>query len=318
MKNYKVSIVIPVYNGAKYVEEAINSALNQTYKNKEIIVVNDGSTDKTEEICLRYKDKIKYFYKKNGGVSTALNMAIENMSGDYFSWLSHDDVYFPNKIEEEIKAIKNNKEIILSNFVCIDSNSNELFKVDMNSKKINANSLYGILSGSLNGITLLIPKEAFNICGKFNPELNCTQDYDMWFKMIKNGYKLKHINQYLAKSRQHIEQTTYVSPNTLAEGNKLWINFIDNISFNEVKNVYDSEYEFYILLLKNLYSTGYSDAFKYLKKRISSKYSKIKVVKDIVFIKLNSFFGKFINLIKRAMNRPFKENIKKVISICKK
>ena len=96
-----VSIIIPVYNGSNYVKEAIDSALAQTYKNIEVIVVNDGSTDNTEKIVKSYGDKIRYFYKENGGVASALNLAIENSKGEYISWLSHDDVYYPNKIQEQ-------------------------------------------------------------------------------------------------------------------------------------------------------------------------------------------------------------------------
>ena len=70
-----VSIVIPVYNGSNYVREAIDSALSQTYKNIEIIVVNDGSTDDTDEICKSYGNKIRYFKKENGGVSTEIGRA---------------------------------------------------------------------------------------------------------------------------------------------------------------------------------------------------------------------------------------------------
>ena len=70
--NPKVSIIIPIYNGEKYMNEAIDSALSQTYDNCEIIVINDGSTDHTEAIAKSYGDKIRYFYKENGGVSTAL------------------------------------------------------------------------------------------------------------------------------------------------------------------------------------------------------------------------------------------------------
>ena len=107
--NYEplVSIVIPVYNGSNFLQQAIDSALNQTYKNIEIIVVNDGSRDDgaTEQIALSYGDKIRYFSKENGGVSTALNMGIANMKGEYFSWLSHDDMYKPEKIEKQIEAI---------------------------------------------------------------------------------------------------------------------------------------------------------------------------------------------------------------------
>ena len=94
-----VSIIIPVYNGEKYMREAIDSALNQTYKNIEVIVVNDGSKDNTDEIALSYGDKIRYFKKENGGVSTALNLGIKEMKGEYFCWLSHDDVYEYNKVD---------------------------------------------------------------------------------------------------------------------------------------------------------------------------------------------------------------------------
>ena len=75
----KVSIVIPVYNGEDYIREAINSALAQTYKNCEVIVVNDGSTDGTETIVKSYGDKVRYFSKENGGVSSALNLGIDHM-----------------------------------------------------------------------------------------------------------------------------------------------------------------------------------------------------------------------------------------------
>ncbi len=115
----KVTIIIPVYNGENYVSEAIESALAQTYKNIEIIVVNDGSTDNTEKIIE------KYIKKTNGGVSTALNEGIKNMTGDYLSWLSHDDLYLPNKIEEQIKFLFNLKEkdvILYCNSALIDAN----------------------------------------------------------------------------------------------------------------------------------------------------------------------------------------------------
>ena len=96
-----VSIVIPVYNGSNYLAEAIDSALNQTYDNVEIIVVNDGSKDegKTRDVALKYGNKIRYFEKENGGVASALNFGVKQMSGEYFSWLSHDDFYTPHKIE---------------------------------------------------------------------------------------------------------------------------------------------------------------------------------------------------------------------------
>lgn len=102
-----VSIVIPVYNGSNYLSEAIDCCLNQTYPHVEIIVVNDGSNDggKSHAIATSYGSKIRYYEKENGGVSTALNLGIEKMKGQYFSWLSHDDLYLPQHIETQVEAL---------------------------------------------------------------------------------------------------------------------------------------------------------------------------------------------------------------------
>ena len=107
-KNPLVSIIIPVYNGSNFMREAIDSALAQTYNNIEIIVINDGSCDegKTRDIALSYGERIRYFEKENGGVSSALNLGLREMRGAYFSWLSHDDWYLPEKVEMEIEALR--------------------------------------------------------------------------------------------------------------------------------------------------------------------------------------------------------------------
>ena len=117
-----VSIVIPVYNGADYMREAIDSALSQTYPHIEVLVVNDGSTDSgaTAAVARSYGDKIRYFEKKNGGVSSALNYGIRNMQGSYFSWLSHDDVYEKTKLRSSKKRIiihRNSKGKVRANSI---------------------------------------------------------------------------------------------------------------------------------------------------------------------------------------------------------
>ena len=137
MKNFHplVSIIIPVYNGSNYLKEAIDSALAQTYDNIEIIVVNDGSNDegKTEAVALAYGDKIRYFSKPNGGTSTALNVGIRNMRGEYFSWLSHDDQYYKDKIAcqiEELSKLENKNTIMMSDLDGIDENYKKIYETD--------------------------------------------------------------------------------------------------------------------------------------------------------------------------------------------
>ncbi len=89
-----------------------------------MIVVNDGSSDggKTEEIALSYGDRIRYFRKENGGVASALNLGIREMRGEYFSWLSHDDVYLPRKVEREAAALaaRGDDAIAYSDYEVID------------------------------------------------------------------------------------------------------------------------------------------------------------------------------------------------------
>jgi len=191
--NPKVSIVIPVYNGSNYMREAIDSALAQTYENIEVIVVNDGSNDngKTRDIALSYGDKIRYFEKENGGVASALNLGIEKMTGEYFSWLSHDDVYLINKIEEQVNYLKGlgRKIVVLfSDFELVDDKLGHIQTVLLSESDLYHFQMWITIYSALNGCTLLIPKECFERCGNFNPNLCTTQDYDLWFR-IANYYE---------------------------------------------------------------------------------------------------------------------------------
>lgn len=215
-----VSIVIPVYNGADFLRECIDSALAQTYENKEIIVVNDGSTDngKTEEIALSYGDKIRYFIKENGGVSTALNFGIENMQGDYFSWLSHDDKYLPDKVKTSVELLAeydfDEKLIAYTGTDFINESSqpiNKKWPIDFSGDKITPSQdvLEAMLRhGSLSGCALLIPKSAFLQCGYFDEKLRFCQDILMWYRLFGNGYKLVADNGKNVLTRLHSNQVT--------------------------------------------------------------------------------------------------------------
>ena len=163
-----VSIVVPVYNGTNYVRQAIDSALAQTYSNIEIIVVNDGSTDdgETERVVRAYGDKVRYFNKSNGGVSSALNLGIHEMKGEYFSWLSHDDEYYPQKIEQQMNLLseyETGKYLALCGTEFIDTQGKVLDKVwemPENTVYSGKESLGEMRRHPYSGIALLIPKQA--------------------------------------------------------------------------------------------------------------------------------------------------------------
>lgn len=220
MNSPKVSIIIPVYNGSNYLENAIDCALSQTYENLEVLVVNDGSTDdgKTEQVALSYGDRIRYFYKPNGGVSSALNHGIRQMTGQYFSWLSHDDAYSPTKVEDSVALLRSHralgeKVIAFTGGHYIDNCGNQMgnfpqyFEVN---RLYSGHEVVDIMTqkGTLNGCCMLIPREAFEDAGYFNEALRYSQDSLMWYSMFLSGYSLVCDNLPNVMYRMHRNQTS--------------------------------------------------------------------------------------------------------------
>lgn len=275
MYNPKVSIVIPVYNGSNFLQEAINSALAQTYHNCEVIVVNDGSDDggKTEKIAISYGDKIKYYYKKNGGVATALNFAINKMEGEYFSWLSHDDLYYPQKIERQMKYLKESGDmtrVVYSDFDTLDMHTNVTNIVKLNSsfrKEKLEQSVFSILNGVIHGCTMLIHKSNFERIGYFNENLITTQDYDLWFRMFR-GQKLIYIPESLTIARIHSLQGSRTLECHMNEREDLYSGFIDTLTREEVVELYDNYYNFYYQMCCFLKRNGLINSYNKVKNKL--------------------------------------------------
>ena len=255
MKQPLVSIVIPVYNGANYLSQAIESALQQTYENCEVIVVNDGSNDggKTEKIALSYGSKIKYYYKENGGISSALNYGIDHMNGDYFSWLSHDDVYAKDKISKQInKTIQMgvpSETIFLCGSGLIDAKGDTIFHPEKKlSGIINGRQMFNIVCDGfpINGLTLLIPKLVIMKYGGFENYRYC-QDAECWFRYMLKGVSFYcDTSEKLVYYRIHAEQTT----NRIPEQYFVDRTSIDKILYEAIGNSGDDE------LLTALYKKG--------------------------------------------------------------
>lgn len=212
-----VSIIIPVYNGSNFVKEAIDSALAQTYKNVEVLVINDGSCDdgKTEEIALSYGDKIRYFHKENGGVSSALNLGIREMKGEYFSWLSHDDKYTETKIEKQIQRLQSGGDVAVCSERQINSKGNYLseprdyIKEEQEGVVVWQEETCRVIDKTLfSGCALLIPKAVLDDVGFFDEELRYNQDFDMWMRICLKGYSWIYHNDVGVLSRVHENQVT--------------------------------------------------------------------------------------------------------------
>jgi len=263
----KVSIVIPAYNAANYLAEAIDSALAQTYSNIEIIVVNDGSKDngETARVAAEYGDKIRYFEKENGGSSSALNYGIRNMTGEWFSWLSHDDLYYPQKIEREIEELNGVKEDICKNiFFSADDLINETGAIirkanikKANKKKKKIDNLKGNeylvaepTKYNFHGCSCLIHKQVFEEIGLFDENLTLINDSDMWYRLYANGYILNYVPEALVKGRIHKKQISRkigFSYNN-AEQDWFW-----NKLFSWLKENHPKDYQLYYLFGKNAF-----------------------------------------------------------------
>ena len=109
-----VSVIIPVYNGGITLSETIDSVLSQSYPNIEILVVNDGSTDSTNEVLAKYKDKVVCLNKENGGLASARNYGMKHTKGDYIVWLDADDILEKDKISIQLHFMEMNSKIVLS------------------------------------------------------------------------------------------------------------------------------------------------------------------------------------------------------------
>lgn len=315
--NPKVSIIIPVYNGSNYLREAIDSALSQTYKNMEIVVVNDGSKDdgKTDKICKSYGKKIRYFSKENGGPASALNLGIQKMAGEYFSWLSHDDVYYPEKVEKQItflSQLENRDKIIpYANYELIDKDSEFLQEVIMDHEELTNKPEYALLRGSINGITLLIPKKAFDKYGEFDSLLKCTQDYDMW-RRISKGYTFMHMNNILTKTRIHSLQDSNKHPNVLIEGDPLWIGMMKDITKETKIRLEGSEYNFYREMVIFLKTTPYSGALKFAKKEVERIAQDVLVKLDFIKVSVVIPFYNRIPLLQKSIASVRKQSHKNI------
>jgi len=210
-----VSVVIPVYNSAKFLEECLNSILTQSYRNIEIIAVDDGSTDASSDILERYSDKINIISQKNQGLASALNLGISEMKGNWLKWFSPDDVMYPNAIEILIDETKNHSgnTIFYSNWNIIDdagntlrefheSNYNELSEFDFNVRLLDGQQI--------NVNTTLIPATLFKKYGVRELDDPVAIDYDFFLRSaLLHNAKFRLTSQPLVKYRIHSDQLSH-------------------------------------------------------------------------------------------------------------
>ena len=222
MSFVKVSVIIPTYNCARYIGEAIDSVLNQTYRGFEIIVADDGSTDNTKDILKPYinDELIHYIYQPNHGPSAARNTGINVARGEYIAFLDADDLWVPTKLEKQVNFLDNNMNVALVfSDVCLFDETGIMSDSFLKDKKklkgipiSSDSSIGGVFARNIfddllqeNFIptkTVVVRKNCIEEVGGFDETLFSVEDLDMWLR-ISRAYEIGYIKGSLAQKRQH-------------------------------------------------------------------------------------------------------------------
>ncbi|MCZ2225085.1 MAG: glycosyltransferase [Chitinophagales bacterium] len=205
--NVETSIIIPCYNAEKYIAEAIQSVLDQTYINWELIIIDDGSKDSSSKIIAKFlnDNRISFHQQTNSGVSSARNNGLKIAQGNYITYLDADDVWFKDNLKEKVNYLRNNAiDVVYSSYEVINEKSESISKI---SDKAIYPTLKDILLQKGNYSTapsgLVIKKEVLHKIGGFDTNLSNNADQDIWIRILFNNYKIALIEKPLWKYRIH-------------------------------------------------------------------------------------------------------------------
>ncbi len=199
----KASVIIPGYNLADCAVKAVESVLSQTYKNIEIVFVDDGSTDDTRERLAPYMDRIKYIYKENGGVCSARNRGIRESSGEFIALVDCDDAYLQTKIELCAKFLRDHPDhgLVHTDAYIIDEHDNAV-GIDSHPSRRHTGWITDklIMMNFICNPTIMFRRECLDKAGMYDENLFPPADWDLWLR-ISEHYKIGYINQPLSKYR---------------------------------------------------------------------------------------------------------------------
>jgi glycosyltransferase involved in cell wall biosynthesis len=193
----EISVIIPTYNRGSFTVEAVKSVLAQTYKDYEIIVVDDGSTDDTKEKMKAFGSQIRYIYQENKGPSAARNTGIKLAKGKYLAFCDSDDRFLPTKLEKQMKFIQQNpKCLFLYTWYYNVNEKGEITKLRQPiACKSKEHLQYCLFARrfTIRTSTLIVHKKCFDKAGLFNEKYWYSQDWDMWLRLAAHyrGYCLE-------------------------------------------------------------------------------------------------------------------------------
>jgi glycosyltransferase involved in cell wall biosynthesis len=206
----RVSIITPSYNCAKYLPQAIESVLNQTYTDYELIVINDGSTDNTQAIVEPYLEKIRYLYQENQGVSTARNRGLSLARGELIALLDADDFFLPDKLKEQVAVFDNQPAIgiVLSGFRVVNQDSEAIKDVEWWQDAPDLDLKTWLLYKPVLPSAMMFRRHWFDRVGGFNPRFFAGEDVDVSLRMVSRGCQAAWLPKVATCYRLHDYSTT--------------------------------------------------------------------------------------------------------------
>jgi len=208
MKSPKVSINLCCYNSEKHLRETLNSIINQTYNDWELIIINDGSSDSTESIIFEYINqgfRISYLYQENRGLAYSRNEALKRSQGEYIAFIDHDDIWMAEKLSTQVKFLEQNPEIdfLYSNFYMLDQENSKKY---LTYRKLQPSGfvfeqfLYCYTVGVL---TVMVRKKVFDKLNEhFDDNLKLAEEYDVFMRILHDA-KAYYMSEPLAIYRIH-------------------------------------------------------------------------------------------------------------------
>lgn len=184
-----VTVIIPCYKQAHLLEGAIKSVLNQTYKQIEIIVVDDGSPDNVKAVCKKYINRLRYVYRANGGLSSARNTGLKEARGNFVKFLDSDDLLYPKQIELQVADLElRNADMSITDYdFYYKNNSIKELKVNL----LNLEPLGEFIKNNLIPVhSALIRKKMVDLVGGFDESLTACEDYDLWLRVLLVGCRV--------------------------------------------------------------------------------------------------------------------------------
>lgn len=276
MHNLLVSIIIPCYNYSRFIKDAIDSALNQTYENIEIIIVNDGSTDNSADVINTYlpNSKIVYIEQKNSGVSAARNNGIAIAAGDWILMLDADDCISPDYVKDAVELIENDCTIVNSSSTFTDKNLTPTGKVWFSNY---VNHVWtDLLKENIMPVTGLFSKNKWKECGGYDSAIPGADDWEFWINMFKHGCFVKFLSpkKTYFKYRKHeisMEDSNNIRINEIynfilnkhfseATTREMKINALSDIFFGRILNKQDLNHyvhsEFSLFQIKEIFKNS--------------------------------------------------------------